>query len=143
MKELFYQSARRILLQAIDYLWVEHLEAMEYLRSSVNLRAYGQRDPLVEYKREGLQMYQAMEETYQAQVAGALRNMGAIAAPAPREATLIHRAAAALTATGKAPVVREYGRNDRVVISNGTEKREMKYKKAEPLLQTGEWEIVE
>ncbi len=143
MKEMFYQSARRILLQAIDYLWVEHLEAMEYLRSSVNLRAYGQRDPLVEYKREGLQMFQAMEETYQAQVAGALKNMGAIAAPAPKETTLIHRAAAALTATGKASVAKEYQRNDRVVITNGTETKELKYKKAEPLLQSGGWRIVE
>ena len=41
--------------------WVEHLEQMDYLRSSVNLRAYGQRDPLVEYKREGLQMFKQME----------------------------------------------------------------------------------
>ena len=36
---------------------MEHLEQMDYMRSSVNLRAYGQRDPLVEYKKEGLRLY--------------------------------------------------------------------------------------
>jgi preprotein translocase subunit SecA len=54
-------SARRIVLQTLDMLWVEHLETMEYLRGSVNLRAYGQRDPLTEYRREGTQMYKQME----------------------------------------------------------------------------------
>ena len=54
-------AARQIVLQTLDQLWVEHLESMEYLRGSVNLRAYGQRDPLVEYRKEGTQMYREME----------------------------------------------------------------------------------
>ena len=41
------------MLQAIDASWVDHLELMDYARNSVRLRAYGQRDPLVEYKNEG------------------------------------------------------------------------------------------
>src|SRR3990167_6540903 len=44
--EQFLAMARGVLLQTLDLLWVEHLESMEYLRGSVNLRAYGQRDPL-------------------------------------------------------------------------------------------------
>jgi len=47
-------------LQMIDTLWVEHLESMDYMRSSVNLRAYGQRDPLVEYKKEGTILFREM-----------------------------------------------------------------------------------
>jgi preprotein translocase subunit SecA len=47
---------------------MEHLEAMDYLRSSVNLRAYGQREPIVEYKKEGLQMFKEMEEVFKEQV---------------------------------------------------------------------------
>jgi len=43
-------------------LWVEHLENMNYLRDSVRLRAYGQRDPLVEYKSEGHKMFQILLE---------------------------------------------------------------------------------
>ena len=72
----FDPTVRRLLLQVIDVLWVEHLEAMEYLRSSVNLRAYGQRDPLVEYKKEGLKMFQNMEESYKMQVRHMLGNLG-------------------------------------------------------------------
>ncbi|HUD02664.1 MAG TPA: preprotein translocase subunit SecA [Candidatus Paceibacterota bacterium] len=53
--------ARTIILQTLDMLWVDHLEAMEYLRGSVNLRAYGQRDPLVEYRKEGTHIYKEME----------------------------------------------------------------------------------
>ena len=57
----FLYTARTVMLQTIDLFWVDHLEMMEYLRSSVSLRAYGQRDPLVEYKTEGLRMYKDME----------------------------------------------------------------------------------
>ena len=58
--EAFFFGVRRILLQTIDMFWVDHLEDMEYLRNSVNLRAYGQRDPLVEYKKEGLRLFRGM-----------------------------------------------------------------------------------
>lgn len=47
---------------------MEHLESMDYLRSSVNLRAYGQREPIVEYKKDGLQMFREMEEIFKEQV---------------------------------------------------------------------------
>ena len=57
----FLYTVRNIMLQTIDLFWVDHLEMMEYLRSSVSLRAYGQRDPLVEYKTEGLRMFKDME----------------------------------------------------------------------------------
>jgi preprotein translocase subunit SecA len=54
-------NIRRLILQTIDMFWIDHLEIMDYMRSSVNLRAYGQRDPLVEYKREGLKLFKDME----------------------------------------------------------------------------------
>ena len=63
-KELSMGEMRRlenlVLLRVIDELWVDHLEAMEYLRESVRLRAYGQRDPLVEYKIEGQRMFEEL-----------------------------------------------------------------------------------
>jgi len=46
-----------VMLRSIDMLWMEHLETMECLRESVRLRAYGQRDPLVEYKNEGHRLF--------------------------------------------------------------------------------------
>ena len=48
---------RRIILNAIDRLWQDHLRAMDDLRGSINLRAYAQKDPLVEYKREAFNMF--------------------------------------------------------------------------------------
>lgn len=143
MGDVFYPSVRHLLLQTIDHLWVEHLEAMEYLRSSVNLRAYGQRDPLVEYKKEGLRLFQTLEETFLHLVSQALPNIGVpAAAAAPREARVIDNAIGSIIATGP-EAGKKYGRNDHVVITNGTERREMKYKKAEALLATGSWRIQE
>jgi len=61
--DLFFKSLRMTMLQNIDMLWLEHLEAMDYVRSSVRLRAFGQRDPLIEYKNEGLRLFHELEET--------------------------------------------------------------------------------
>ena len=71
----FHLIMRRVILQTIDMFWVEHLELMDYTRSSVNLRAYGQRDPLVEYKREGLRLFKEMEEAARAQVMRLIPNI--------------------------------------------------------------------
>ena len=57
----FYIVIRSVLLQIYDVIWMDHLEQMEHMRSNVNLRAYGQRDPLVEYKKEGLRMYRELD----------------------------------------------------------------------------------
>jgi preprotein translocase subunit SecA len=150
MGDAFYPRVRRIILQTIDYLWVEHLEAMEYLRSSVNLRAYGQRDPLVEYKREGLQMYQSMEIAYAEKVIEQINAMtvdgtsiATIHPPAEKESDVIHKAVLGITSAGRAVARKAYGRNDHVILTNGKEERQMKYKKAEALIATGEWRIKE
>ncbi|MBP6060610.1 MAG: preprotein translocase subunit SecA [Candidatus Pacebacteria bacterium] len=68
-EDLFLETVRRISLYTTDSLWMEHLEAMDYLRSSVNLRAYGQREPIVEYKKDGLKMFKEMEQVFKEQVA--------------------------------------------------------------------------
>jgi preprotein translocase subunit SecA len=57
---LMRQAERFFMLQQIDNLWREHLQAMDSLRESVGLRGYGQRDPLVEYKQEGYEMFLEM-----------------------------------------------------------------------------------
>ena len=61
--EVFIGVFSMMMLQMIDSLWMDHLDQMEHMRNSVNLRAYGQRDPLIEYKKEGLRMFRGMEET--------------------------------------------------------------------------------
>ncbi|MFA5841088.1 MAG: preprotein translocase subunit SecA [Candidatus Paceibacterota bacterium] len=73
--EAFFETVRRIALYTTDTLWMEHLEAMDYLRSSVNLRAYGQREPIVEYKKDGLMMFKEMEEVFKEQVFSLINNI--------------------------------------------------------------------
>ncbi|MEK7515599.1 MAG: preprotein translocase subunit SecA, partial [Patescibacteria group bacterium] len=68
----FVAHLRRLLLQVIDTFWLEHLETMDYLRRSVSLRAYGQRDPLIEYRREGLARFRSLEENIRVAVSEAL-----------------------------------------------------------------------
>lgn len=77
-REAFLQAARTILLQTIDMYWVEHLEVMDYTRSSVSLRAYGQRDPLVEYKKEGLRLFREMQGAMRDQVINLLPHVAPV-----------------------------------------------------------------
>jgi len=76
-EEEFYNSVKRLILQVVDMMWMEHLDAMEYLKSSVNLRAYGQRDPLVEYKKEGLHLFRDMKESVQNEILRLVPAIGA------------------------------------------------------------------
>lgn len=57
---LMRQAERFFILQQIDTLWREHLQGMDGLRESVGLRGYGQKDPLIEYKQEGYEMFLEM-----------------------------------------------------------------------------------
>jgi preprotein translocase subunit SecA len=84
-EEAFYEAVRRLVLYVNDILWVEHIETMEYLRSSVNLRAYGQREPLIEYKKEGLRLFRQLEESFRDQVVGLIRGMNTEADRMPKE----------------------------------------------------------
>ncbi len=54
------QIEKFICLRVFDAFWVNHLENMEHLKDSVRLRAYGKKDPLVEYKREGYKMFKGL-----------------------------------------------------------------------------------
>ena len=57
------------LLNTIDAKWKDHLYAMDQLKEGVGLRSYGQRDPLIEYKREGFEMFQMMFSSINQEVA--------------------------------------------------------------------------
>ncbi len=56
----FIEIFRAIFLQTIDNYWIEHLNAMQILREGIGLRGYGQRDPLVEYRREGRDLFESL-----------------------------------------------------------------------------------
>lgn len=149
-EEAFYAVMRRLLLQIIDAFWLEQLDLMEYLRRSVSLRAYGQRDPLIEYRREGLNRFQAMEANIAEAVREALPRVAlADEARIRAQEEKTRRALEAASSEGGAeeteqlPIVKqgiEYGRNDLVTIVRGEEKQTVKYKKAESLIEEG-WTI--
>ncbi|HZK55476.1 MAG TPA: preprotein translocase subunit SecA [Desulfosporosinus sp.] len=63
--ELMREIERAVMLQVVDSKWMDHLDAMDMLREGIGLRAYGQKDPLVEYRREGFEMFQAMIDSIQ------------------------------------------------------------------------------
>ncbi|HEY2892347.1 MAG TPA: preprotein translocase subunit SecA [Dongiaceae bacterium] len=76
-------AEKSILLQLLDREWKDHLLALDHLRQGISLRAYGQRDPLNEYKREAFEMFEGMLERLREQITVVLAHIEARAAPAP------------------------------------------------------------
>ncbi len=92
---LFHQ--RMIMLQIVDTQWKDHLYALDHLKEGIGLRGYGQRDPLVEYKKESFDMFQALMDRideeilrwiflYQAMPASSSRTTTAVAPLRPAHA---------------------------------------------------------
>ena len=78
---------RRVVLSVLDRKWREHLYEMDYLQEGISLRAMAQRDPLVEYQREGYQLFQAMTEAIKEESVGYLFNLEVqVQQPAPAAA---------------------------------------------------------
>ncbi len=73
--EIMRELERRVVLAVLDRKWREHLYEMDYLREGIGLRAWAQRDPLVEYQREGFDMFNAMMEGIKEESVGNLFNL--------------------------------------------------------------------
>ncbi len=153
-EEKWNEVIRRLLLQVNDILWVEHLEVMQYTRTSVSLRAYGQQDPLIEYRREGIRLFKEMQDAILHRVAELIPNVRLEAVEKEEENLKKAGEQAQIsggaedTGTGnkaRQPVRNENkrGRNEIVKITDGTDTKEMKYKKAEFLIKSGDWKLVE
>lgn len=161
---------RYIIISAIDKHWQNHLTEMEDLRRYVSLRGIGQKDPLQEYKSEAYSFFEElMEQVRGAICTGMFRTATNLEAFQNMLARLSQRARevgpenAPATAAGqqsgaaeqqqkperKLPSVTvkrelpKIGRNDVVKIRKGSEEREMKFKKAEPLVMNEGWQLVE
>src|SRR5512141_2534089 len=72
------------MLQTVDTLWKDHLLALDHLKEGIGLRGYGQRDPLVEYKKESFQLFEAMKEGIEEQILQYLFRFEVAQAPAER-----------------------------------------------------------
>jgi preprotein translocase subunit SecA len=76
---------RKVVLSVLDRKWREHLYEMDYLKEGIGLRAMAQRDPLVEYQREGFDMFNAMLDALKEESVGFLFNLQVEAAPPPEQ----------------------------------------------------------
>ncbi len=129
-QDLLQQQTIPQILGALDMFWMNHLEDMEALQESVRLRAVGQHDPLVEYRREGHQLYTAMlanfeqwlvdnKEKIEAQVASVTASGGQAAQPGPKVVNLETPVAQGDASTNSAHAVKEPGRNDPCPCGSG------------------------
>nr|WP_281176799.1 preprotein translocase subunit SecA [Fervidicola ferrireducens] len=84
-EETMRELERVIMLRVVDQKWMDHIDAMDQLREGIGLRAYGQRDPLVEYKIEGYEMFQEMIKSIQEDTLRYLFRVQVKAAPQRRE----------------------------------------------------------
>ena len=79
--ELMRELENLVMLKVVDNHWMEHLDSMDLLREGVGLRAYGQKDPLVEYKFEAYDMFQAMIDAIQDDVVRYIYRVNVVAQP--------------------------------------------------------------
>ncbi len=79
------QLERTVLLSVLDRKWRDHLYEMDYLREGIHLRSMAQRDPVVEYQREGYDMFSAMLDAIKEESVGFLFNVAVEANPAPEQ----------------------------------------------------------
>jgi preprotein translocase subunit SecA len=84
---------RDIMLQIVDVQWKDHLYSLDHLKEGIGLRGYGQRDPLVEYKRESFGMFQAMKERIDQEMVRYLWRLRPAARPEPAAAAAARPAA--------------------------------------------------
>lgn len=122
--ELMREFERVVMLQVVDQKWMDHIDSMDQLRQGIGLRAYGQRDPVVEYKFEGFDMFEEMIKTIQEDTVKIIYNAH-IEQPPKRER--VAEPIEAVHSDGPAkPVVKgeKIGRNDPCPCGSGK-----KYKK--------------
>jgi preprotein translocase subunit SecA len=90
-REVLERVERDIMLQIVDSQWKDHLYSLDHLKEGIGLRGYGQRDPLIEYKKESFELFQAMKDRVDEEIVRYLwwlrPVMGDDAAPVPRPRT--------------------------------------------------------
>jgi len=84
-EEVLRELEQVVLLRVVDEKWMDHLDAMDQLREGINLRAYGQKNPLIEYKFESYQMFQNMVESIQEDVVRYMFRVNVVQAPEQRQ----------------------------------------------------------
>ena len=153
---------KQVMLQVLDVHWKEHLSEIDHLRNSVGLRAYAQKNPKNEFKREAYSMFESMLSEIDVETIRILFSLQ-ISTESELESINKQNSSQELklekeeinsdiyqkekqatpmiktnTVTRNEP---KLGRNDLVKITNGHDTQEMKYKKAKPMIESGEWRL--
>jgi preprotein translocase subunit SecA len=115
------QLERHVTLRTIDELWKDHLHELDLLRSGIGLRAYGQKDPLLEYKRESFNLFEAMMVRVRRETVSRFFRYELAATPAPVEAVLSggSQSKASATAYASAPAAQGGGEPAASAIGTG------------------------
>jgi len=147
-EDIFSTISRLTLLRHLDTKWMDQLHNMDALREGIGLRAYGQRDPLIEYKVEGFQMFKDMLFGVFSETFKVLNRIESIETTAPQkvegqkpETVRYSRTGKTNGATGPTPT-KTIGRNDRITIEKDGQTQEMKWKKAKELVDNEGWQVV-
>ena len=153
---------KQIMLQVLDVHWKEHLAEIDHLRGSVGLRAYAQKNPKNEFKQEAYSMFEAMLDEIDIETVRILfaiefateEIIENLKKDDDKQEMVLEKPSPSLD---NSPEVKteeiknpgtfindqpKHGRNEIVKITNGQEVRNIKYKKAESLIETGEWKII-
>src|SRR5690606_21345587 len=107
--ELMRRIERDIMLQVVDQQWKDHLYSLDHLKEGIGLRGYGQRDPLVEYKRESFALFQDMKARIEEDIVRALWHLRPVRAEdgvppiAPRQAPARRQPALTMNNPAAAP----------------------------------------
>ena len=162
------QLEKQVMLQILDVHWKDHLSEMDNLRQSVGLRAYAQKNPKNEYKREAFEMFEVMLDEINAEAIKVLFRIELASeeeiqeleersreAQQNREMKLQQEQLQPVIGSDPSPEPEQLAkvetvktdepklqRNEIVKITNGKETKELKYKKAKPLIEAGEWKII-
>ncbi|MDD2220948.1 MAG: SEC-C metal-binding domain-containing protein, partial [Clostridia bacterium] len=123
-EDILRQIERILILRIVDSKWMDHLDAMDQMRQGIGLQAYGQRDPLIQYKYEAYDMFQAMIEEIQSEVCRLVLRLDLVPAqPHDENRNMVASHGNSVTAARKKPVVRKaeekIGRNDLCPCGSG------------------------
>ena len=153
---------KQVMLQVLDVHWKEHLSEIDHLRNSVGLRAYAQKNPKNEFKREAYSMFESMLSEIDVET---IRILFSLQISTESELESINKQSSSQelklekeeinsdifqNEKQATPIVKtntvtrnepKLGRNDLVKITNGQDTQEMKYKKATPMIESGEWRL--
>jgi len=168
IKENLAQLEKQVMLQILDVHWKDHLAEMDHLRQSVGLRAYAQKNPKNEYKREAFEMFEVMLNAINSETIKVLFRLELATEEEIQELEERSREAQknremmlqqeklepvigseSNSYSGKSETVEtvkkdtpKFGRNEMVKITDGKNTKELKYKKAQPLIENEGWKII-